>query len=285
MTKLYVNGCSFTHGHNTGDHSWYIQSYGDFQYNHMMKHHIVWPQQLASNFSMVFNHAKQGTGAMRMVRTTLNFLKHVPDADIVDWVFVLQLSQPNRFETVSGEQYDFYPQVHLIKQRVQMGEYDPGSVELNLEDTIPPMDEHDYGELLDLHLDLKQEFLDIEHNTKINLMLSEYVNYVRSDKQQLYAQAKELHLIVTELERRGAKYLITSMDEQCVPHTANDEYLCGATRNLTELIPGHNIIGSMESVINDPHADYHDPCGHPNEIGHQMVARYILDEMKKRGYV
>ena len=285
MTKLYVNGCSFTHGHDYTNHNWYTQTYGDFEYNHMMQHHIVWPRQLEKEFELVFNHAKQGSGAMRMVRTTLDFLKHITDADIADWVFVLQFSQPNRFETVAGDQYDFYSQVHLIKQGTELGQYDPFSLELPLEDTLPPLPGYSFGELLDLNLEFKQEFENIDQDTLINLMQSEYVNYARSNKQRLYAQTKELYIIVSELERRGAKYLITAMDDQCVPHSANSEYFCGATRNLVELIPDHNIIDSMENIIPAPHPVYHDPCGHPNETGHKLVARYILDEMKKRGYV
>ena len=285
MTKLYVNGCSFTHGHDYDNHNWYTQTYGDFEYNHMMQHHIVWPHQLAPEFSMVFNHAKQGSGAMRMVRTTLRFLKSVPDDELADWIFVLQFSQANRFEIVSGDQYDFYSQVHLIREGTPLGEYDPYSLELTLEDTLASATGHSFEALLDSNADLKQEFISVDQNNRINLMLSEYVNYVRNDKQCLYAQTKELYLIVTELERRGVKYLITAMDPLSMPHQASSEYLCDATQNLMDLIPDHNIIASMEDIIPAPHADYHDPCGHPNEIGHQMVARYILDEMKKRGYI
>lgn len=285
MTKLYVNGCSFTHGHNFDDAESYNQLYGDFVYQHMMHHEITWPWQLAPEFSFVFNHARQGTGAMRMVRTTLDFLKHIDDTDIADWVFVLQFSQPNRFECVSGEHYDFYPQVNLIRQGVNQGVLDRYSVEIPLNETIKT--ERDIDCVLIDNPDLNQEFTDLDQDKLTKLILSEYVNYARSIKHQLYVQTKELHLIVTELERRGANYLITSMDNLGMPHSAGAESQCGATQNLQQLIPAHNIINNMEDIIasTHTHAETHDPCGHPNETGHKLVARYILDEMKKRGYV
>ena len=285
MTKLYVNGCSFTHGHNFNDAEWYTQLYGDFGYRHIMRHDIVWPWQLAPEFSFVFNHARQGSGAMRIVRTTLDFLKHIDDTDIADWVFVLQFSQPNRFECVSGEHYDFYPQVNLIRKEIKQGVLDRYSVEITLTETTPF--DRDVDDVIRDNPDLNQEFIDLDQDKLTKLILSEYVNYARSIKHQMYAQTKELHLIVTELERRGAKYLITAMDDLCVPQSANSEYFCGATQNLQQLIPAHNIINNMEDMVAPTytHAETHDPCGHLNETGHKLVARYILDEMKKRGYV
>lgn len=77
--KLFVNGCSFTHGH---------KDWG----NSMLPTDWVWPSLLSSNFEETVNLAWQGGSNHRIVRTTLDFFDNIKDGS--DWLAVIQWTNP-----------------------------------------------------------------------------------------------------------------------------------------------------------------------------------------------
>ena len=91
--KLYTNGCSFTQGSIPFEKLEHTQVYNDYEYTTCYDS-TLWPWQLRDNFEFVFNHARYGTGADRLLRTTIDFLSKLEDTELHDWIFVLQVSKP-----------------------------------------------------------------------------------------------------------------------------------------------------------------------------------------------
>lgn len=252
--NLYTNGCSFTWGHNhTGLEKTY-QAYG-FRYGNSSPIRdfdpTVWPLQLEQHFNQLFNHADPGTGAGRLCRTTLEFLSHIPVEELSEWIMILQLSQPGRLE-------------FLTDQQSEVVGTQPGLALTHLLD--------------DPNAQITTDDLQVQTYGQFSLCIS--------DNHQFLEQFKNLYILVSELEKKGVKYLITGMDPRCYGRGTNANPLVSHTQNLWGSIPDHNIVHTMTEILKaHDWQDVHDPCGHPNELGHQYVANYILHELKTRGYL
>jgi hypothetical protein len=90
--KLFVNGCSFSHGHTdfedvTTPLSW------------------VWPSLISDNFESTHNLAWMGGSNARILRTTLEFFDKIKDGS--DWVAIIQWSSITRDE-LHDEETDTY---------------------------------------------------------------------------------------------------------------------------------------------------------------------------------
>lgn len=77
--KLFVNGCSFTHGHKDWD-------------NDKNPTDWVWPSLMSKDFDQVVNLAWQGGSNHRIVRTTLNFFDKIKDG--TEWLAIIQWTNP-----------------------------------------------------------------------------------------------------------------------------------------------------------------------------------------------
>jgi hypothetical protein len=77
--KLFVNGCSFTHGHKDWDKS-------------MLATDWVWPSLMSDRFDETVNLAWQGGSNYRIVRTTLEFFDKIKDTS--NWLAIIQWTQP-----------------------------------------------------------------------------------------------------------------------------------------------------------------------------------------------
>jgi len=77
--KLFVNGCSFTHGHKDWDKS-------------MLATDWVWPSLMSDRFDEIVNLAWQGGSNHRIVRTTLEFFDKIKDTS--NWLAIIQWTQP-----------------------------------------------------------------------------------------------------------------------------------------------------------------------------------------------
>lgn len=90
--KLYVNGCSFTHGHK------------DFV--DAMSPNWVWPSLLSEHFDEVVNEAWQGGSNYRLVRKTLEFFDKRKDCS--EWVAIIQWTDPYGRMELYDEETDTY---------------------------------------------------------------------------------------------------------------------------------------------------------------------------------
>ena len=77
--KLFVNGCSFTHGHK----DWLFD---------MLPPDWVWPSLISTEFDETVNLAWQGGSNHRIVRTTLEYFDKIKDGS--EWLAVIQWTNP-----------------------------------------------------------------------------------------------------------------------------------------------------------------------------------------------
>lgn len=77
--NLFVNGCSFTHGH---------KDWG----NSMLATDWVWPSLMSGMFEETVNLAWQGGSNSRIVRTTLEFFDKIKDPS--NWLAIIQWTNP-----------------------------------------------------------------------------------------------------------------------------------------------------------------------------------------------
>lgn len=92
--KLYVNGCSFTHGHK------------DF-IDKTVSPDWVWPNVIAEHFDRVVNDAWQAGSNYRLVRKTLEFFDKRKDGD--EWIAIIQWTDPfSRMELYDDETNTYF---------------------------------------------------------------------------------------------------------------------------------------------------------------------------------
>jgi hypothetical protein len=91
--KLFVNGCSFSHGHK------------DFT-DDMRSPDWVWPSLISDNFEETVNLAWHGGSNHRIVRTTLDFFDKVRDGD--EWLAIIQWTSIYSRTELHDEETDTY---------------------------------------------------------------------------------------------------------------------------------------------------------------------------------
>ena len=85
--KLYVNGCSFSHGHK------------DFKIKNGksdISPDWVWPMLLKDNFDNVVSEAYRGSSNHRIIRRSMEYLNTLNDPE--NWIVVLQFANIQRQE-------------------------------------------------------------------------------------------------------------------------------------------------------------------------------------------
>jgi len=235
----------------------------------------VWVNHIAPHYDFVFNHALQGSGLERLIRRLLEFLEHVPQDELDDWIFLLQISQPNRQEFVTGEAMDLWHQVAFSRGNAGVK---PKCIIAYDSKTDDP--------------DLINAILDAEVNTDTALLRALEEVYsshgpVHCHKQELYTQFANLQVLVNILQKRKLKYLITAMDPWC----HNPEYVVSQIpspdllRMTRELDTDYFIKSSSELFPWSPTTQLYDPCGHLNVEGNKLFANYIHTELKRYGYI
>ena len=91
--NLYVNGCSFTHGHKDWD-------------DNKSPPKWVWPSLLENYFDEVINNAWQGGSNYRIVRKTLEFFDKRKDCS--EWIAIIQWTDPFGRMELYDEETDTY---------------------------------------------------------------------------------------------------------------------------------------------------------------------------------
>ena len=271
--NLYAVGCSFTHGHGALPGPANVCKHGDFVVNTHGKFDYAWPWQLESHFDAVINDGYQGAGNDYVLRRTLRMLAHLDDADLKDWVFVIQTTQPERKEFLDGVHNMFYKTLfHSLDDRDNTG-----------------LDTHEHvvyaqHESQKVSTDINLSQLQCQH-------ASGFYYYCWDDEYMVYDHLKDLLLLINVLENRRCKYLISGMTatqfvpEHIISHynTENDY-----SHEFAKLIKTQHHIKCFSEILHtvDPHEATHtSPCYHPNELGHREISSYILNEIKQRGWL
>lgn len=90
--KLFVNGCSFSHGHK--------------DFDNLLSPDWVWPNLIAHNFDDFHNLAWMGGSNARILRTTLDFFNKIKDGN--EWLVIIQWTSIYYRTELHDEQTDTY---------------------------------------------------------------------------------------------------------------------------------------------------------------------------------
>jgi hypothetical protein len=271
--NLYVSGCSWTHGHHTNSPG-HTYEHNGYSYSVDFKDPHVWVNHISPYYENTFNHALQASGIERLTRRLLEFLDYVPTHEYKDWVFVLQISQPNRQEFVS-DSVDLWS--HVAWSRGDDSDDNIPTLCIAYDvDNVTTRESSDYREALG----------QIYHDQLFTeSTISAYVNLPY--KQEIYRQFVNLGYLVNLLQRRGLKYLITAMDPTCFdPAHVNNLFRSADLARITNEVDTTNFIkSSLEIMQSFDRADIYDPCGHLNVEGNKIFANYIYTELKGHGFI
>jgi len=256
--NLYVNGCSFTHGHK------------DFGGTDTMRPDSpptwVWPSMLIPNFDTVVNQAWRGTCNNRIVRRTIDYLSKVNNP--ADWWVVIQWTSLERSEWFDYDTHSWYTQLlHRVvyDDWAVKGLEEQPRINRKGEIAVPYVnnirtDEHKVLDLfyqtITLDTFLKQRGFDKVLYTGMskNCMLSTHMNILKEtiqteqmvDDQHIHIHSPNVHLF-----------------DQLYSLLQHDRYVQ----------PLSVVTAGMEESSED---------GHPNKQGHEVFSRYILNEMENR---
>lgn len=254
--NLYVNGCSYTHGH---------KDWGELDpMNPDSPPSWVWPSMLQPEFDKVVNQAWRGTSNKRIVRRTIDYLSTITNP--ADWWVVIQLTSPERTEWFDDDTLSWVSQ--LFDQTV----YDDWAkdclsdqprINRKSQLAMPYVNEirHDEQKILDLFY---------------NIITLETFFKARGFNKVLY----------TSMARSGNyKYHLDVLNESIATDTMLvNQYINKNSpnihlfRQLTTLLDGDKFLKPM-SIVTEGHED---TDGHPNKEGHRIFSRYIVNEMEKR---
>jgi hypothetical protein len=274
--NLYAVGCSFTHGHGVLPGPSNKCLHKDFMVNTYGKFDYAWPWQLQPYFDTVINDAYQGAGNDYVLRRTVRMLAHLQPAELADWIFVIQITQPQRKEFLDGSENMFYKPLYHTLDSYQ---------ELDFSDTLCFKDCAVYAQ----HEECNKTTQTLDHTQK-HFASGFYYN-CWDDEYMMYEQLKDLLLLTEVLERRHCKYLITGMSAmyyKLEPIAFNYNINNSYTHNYMQLLDTANHVECFSEILLavDPKQVSHvSACKHPNKQGHKVIADYILDEIKQRGWL
>lgn len=259
MKNLFAAGCSFTAGHwpagNPPAHctrpanDFFTQEYKNYQITVRDHGVYAWPWLLQSEFNCVINAASAGGSMNRIFRNTLAFLDAVK-YELDDWIFVIQSTIANRTEYI-----DSY-------------------------------NRHEWKKI-----NFSQLFNNDDHFAAPPRSWDYLVQLVDPVK-QAYHQLQLILSLTSILDNHNVKYVITGMsDTNYYPDVILQNFgdtLYKDNKTLANLINTENFIlpTNHDSILgqNDDSL-LHDPCGHPNKEGHEIIAKYILNELTNKGYM
>ena len=242
--NLYVNGCSFTHGHK------------DFGGLDPMRPDSpptwVWPSMLQPEFDKVVNQAWRGTSNNRIVRRTIDFLSTITNP--TDWWVVIQWTSPERSEWFDYDNNCWYTQLY---HRVV---YDDMAVrDLEEQSRISRKGEIAVPYVTDIRSD-EHKILDLFYQT-ITL--------------DTFLKAKGFNNVLYTCMSMNC-----SLDHNLKKHVNQSSPNINLFNQLQGLLDEDKFLKPISVVTAGNEESAED--GHPNIEGHRIFSRYILNEMEKR---
>ena len=239
--KLYVNGCSFRHGHR------------DFKIKDGVSDispDWVWPMLLKQHFNEVVSEAFRGSSNHRIIRRSIEFLSTVKDPE--NWTVILQFANIERQEYYDDKLNKWIG--HIVDD--------------------PCFDDRITENISNTYI-----FEDIKYKTfKNNVAI---VNNIDSVIMDLVIQILAFQGFCKTKGFKNVYY--TGQSQQCLlsyylqDKTLLKEY--DSIQKITQNIDLSNFLLPI-SYITAGH-DESPTDGHPNEVGHKMFARYIINEIEK----
>lgn len=258
MTKIYVNGCSFSHGHK------------DFGHNDAPPG-WVWPS-LVNEICPVINEARLGSSNHRILRRSTEFLESISDPK--DWVFVVQLSNIERQEFYY-DNFQFW--IGRVNQHMVLDDRASNSKYLTHEtnDKLLKLVEHDLNYTALVHTSL----LEKAYRLLQNITAFEYFCKIKGVDRVLYTSLGMSSSLKYWFEPLPVSKQSIIPGEEYKDHKLYKD-CCRLYKmlNISDRIlqPISHIARGYEESNED---------GHPNQKGHTMFYRYIINEFKLRNYI
>jgi hypothetical protein len=246
--NLVTNGCSFTFGHKDSEHA--------------MPPDWVWPSRFneINDITNVVNLAVEGGSMDRVVRTSIEYFEKNKGIDLEDTVLVVQHPTPNRgewFNTTNKLWVGYVNNVENVLYDISLTDY-----------TVD---------------DLDKITTDTETERKV---INQYKSFVESDLTETIKYFKNIILLQTYCKQKGIKLLQVGLSARCLPRfhfkesrqIVSNNIFC---KELYKMIDESIICDRFLTQIAKGNEESPDD-GHPNEVGHDLIFRYIYNEIKKR---
>ncbi len=258
MKNLYVNGCSFTHGHKD-----YIIENGISKPGH-----YTWPAQIQKHSKCnLVNEAYSGGSNSRIVRRTIEYMSKVKDPE--NWVVVIQFTSLER-----DEYFDNNKQI-WIGNVVDAGCFDDRSgfynpISANIkQDTI-------FKNFVRNQIFSKSHVLDVYKLAQQTLFLQMFLDKLGFKKVLFTGQSKRC-LINYYMEDK----LNPGHDIDLRPKISDSKEF-EAIKLIYNNIDSSNFITPLSHVTRGLEESLED--GHPNDEGHRVFSRYIIEQLVLRNW-
>lgn len=245
--KIYVNGCSFSAGHqglrDRGGKTWC---------------------QLFDQDVNVINDSLNGGSSFRALRMCIENVIANDDLDVV----ICQLSTMERGEMlIKAEQLNYFDKDIYISYGIDgfIQDYDRVEVLEILNQEGFKRSGHGYiGEEKEAFRNDLGETLEDTFHHKIRIFNDQMMTGKNDRELHILGLCNNLKLLC---EAKGIKLLFTAIDEKCIP---NVEHI---TPYFTD--PISHIVGTRGRLVES------ETDSHPNEAGHEKIYRYIISELEK----
>lgn len=209
----------------------------------------AWPNVMGKHFDDVVNLGWTGSSNDRILRTTLDFFDNVKDTE--NWIAVIQWS-------------DCYSRAELYDEET---------------DTFfGYMVSDNYAPIL-THRDTTKFITIPDRLFRMNELYQKTAS-IRSVPRLEYRLLEQQVILSSYLQSRNIKFLYTAM-------SASGTVSKSFRHPLTRLLPNENILLPMSHFVNpktptliESNSDFH-----PNNTGHQIIAKYIINELQQRNYL
>lgn len=258
MKNLYVNGCSFTHGHKNYIFENGISKPGTF----------TWPSQIQeyTDFNLV-NEAFSGGSNSRVVRRTCEYLSKVDNPK--DWNVIIQFTSLDR-----DEYFDDKRQIWIGSVR-DAGCFDDRSKHLNPVSTNirkdPIFTNHVRNKIMSQNN--TQDVLKLAQQT---LFLQMFLKELGFEKVLFTGQSKRclINYYMEDNLNPGHDIDLRPLIENSIDFNAI-QLLYKHIDTANFVLPLSHVARGLEESLDD---------GHPNDEGHKVFSRYIIEQLVLRNW-
>ena len=245
--KIYINGCSFSAGHQG------LRDRGG----------KVWCKLFNQDVSVI-NDSLNGGSSFRALRMCIENVIANDDLDVV----ICQLSKMERGEMfIRAEQLNHFDRDVYINYGLDgfVQDYDRYEVLDILNQEGFKRSGHSYiGEEKETFKNDLGQTLEDKFQHKIRIFNDQMMTSNNDRELHILGLCNNLQLLC---KAKGVKLLFTAMDEKCIPNVKH------ITPYFTK--PMSYIVGKQGPLVES------DTDCHPNEAGHEEIYRYIISELEK----
>jgi|TARA_B100000073_G_scaffold339964_1_gene339117 hypothetical protein len=238
--KLYVNGCSFSHGHRD-----FVIKNGKSD----ISPDWVWPMLLKNNFEEVVSEAYRGSSNHRIIRRSMEYLNKINDPE--NWTIILQFANIERQEYYDKD----------LKSWIGLLVDEP-----IFDDKAPKNLDKSFMNKRATYKEFKNYCAIVNNND--NLILDLIIQLLAF---QSFCKIKGFKNIFYTGQSSSTMLSYYFKNKELIQNFNEIQSLANIIDQSNFLMPISHIAKGHEESAED---------GHPNEAGHKLFARYIIDEIK-----